>query len=364
MVLMLPVVSFAAQYRAGDQPSLQVSERIADDLYMAGGSVSSAGVVAGDLIVAGGSIVVSGDVGADVIAGGGTVTVLSNVGDDVRVGGGTVLVQGRVSGDVIVGGGQVTVGGPGVGGDVIVGGGTVRIDAPVAGNLKIAGGVVYINAPIAGDISIEADKVTLGSAAVVAGNLTYKAKAELVKEDGAVITGKVTFEPRVRQHASAALVAGLISLWVVGKFLMLLTCALVVGLIFRRYSTEAVEKATERPMLELGRGFLVIMGLPVVSMLLMVTVVGIPLGILGWIGFIALSLFAWIMAPILVGSIAHSYFSKSDMEVSWKTILLGVFLFELVGLVPLLGSVAQMLTMLIALGVITAIKLQIVRQWR
>lgn len=363
-ILAVPLVSLAAEFRFGEQTSTTASERISDDLYVVGGSITSAGSVEGDLVAGGGSIVISGPVSADVAAGGGNVVVLSDVGDDVRVGGGSVVIQGRVGDDVIAGGGQITIGGLGIGGDVAAGGGTVRIDAPVAGDVRISGGSVYINAPIGGAVNIEADTLTLGSRAVIAGTLTYKANKELKKEDGAVVRGEVIFEERKPQAVSVAAIAAVFSLFIIGKFLALLVCALVIGLLFKRYSREAVAKAVERPLLELGRGLVVFAALPVLSVLMLVTLVGIPFGILGLIAFVAALLFAWIVAPIIVGSVVYQYFSKRDREVSWKTILAGVFLYSILGLVPLLGWLAQALLMLLSLGTTVAIKWEIVRQWR
>lgn len=362
--LMLPAVSLAAEFRAGDQPSIQASERIANDIYIAGGNVTSAGVVTGDVVAGGGNIVISGDVGADIIAGGGNVTILSTVGDDVRVGGGTILIQGKVGGDVIVGGGQITLGGPGIMGDVVIGAGSVRIDAPVAGSVKIGGGNVYINAPITGDVQIEAESVTLGSATVISGTLTYKASKELTKEEGAVVRGKVDFTLREKQGISAAALAALFSIWIMGKFLALLACALILGLVFRRYSKEIVAKAVKSPLLELGRGLVVIVALPAVSLLLFVTIIGIPLGVLGVISFVAVLLFAWIVTPIIVGSVVYRYFSKRDLEISWRTILLGALICTVVGMVPVVGGVVQLILMLLSVGVLVAIKWEIMQEWR
>ena len=367
VILIIPAVSFAAEFRVGDQPSIRAGESMTGNAYVAGGNVTSAGTIPGDLVAGGGTVVVSGDVGADVLAGGGNVTILSNVGGDVRAAGGNVVVQGKVGGDLIVGGGQITIGGPGVAGDVAIGGGTVRIDAPITGNVRIGGGSVYINAPITGDLNIEADTVTLGSAAVISGDITYGANKELAREEGAVVNGAVHFEPRPERAASAApalAFAAVFSFWVLGKFLALFVCALVIGLAFRRYSREVVAKATARPLSEIGKGLIVFAALPVISVLLLVTMVGIPFGILGLIGFVVAMLFAWIITPIIVGSIVYQYFSKGNPEVSWKTILLGAFLYTIIGFVPFLGWLVQMLLMFLALGVITSIKMEIIRQWR
>lgn len=364
LMLVIPALSLAAEFRAGNNPSIGKEEKITNDVYMAGGSVVSAGNINGDLIIGGGNIVISGDVGADIIAGGGNVNILSNVGDDVRAGGGTIVVAGKVGGDLMAGGGQVTISGSGVGGDMVVGGGNVRIDAPVAGNLFAAGGDVYINAPIKGNVKIEAEKITLGKNTVIYGNLTYKSNEEMTKETGAVVKGTVDFELRKNKTVSPKVFAAIFSAFLLWKFFALLACALVIGLILRRYSKEIVAFATRRPLLELGRGIIVMIVVPIASILLFVTLVGIPFGIMGLLGFIIMMLFTWIVTPIIIGSVVYRYFSKGELEVSWKTILLGVFLYTLLGLVPLIGFLAQMLLMLLTLGSIFALKLQIIREWR
>lgn len=364
VLFIVPLVSFSADFRVGEQPSVKANEHVPNDVYMAGGSVSTAGSVEGDLVAAGGSILVSGNVGADVMVAGGNVTILSNIADDVRAAGGNIVIQGRVAGDVIVGGGQVTLGGPGIGKDVVIGGGNVRIDAPIGGSLRVGGGNIYINAPITGNVIIDADKVTLGSSAVINGNVTYKARDEMKREDGAVVNGKVSFEPSARKQISPALISGLVPLWVLGRFLVLLACALVIGLVFRRYSKEVVAKAYEQPMLELGRGLLVFAALPVLSAIMFVTILGIPFGATGLAGFAVLSIFAWIVSPIIAGSVAYRYFFKHELAVNWKTILLGAFLFELAGAVPFIGNLAQYLMILISLGAIFAIKWRVLKEWR
>src|SRR3989344_748507 len=100
-LLLVPAVGIAAEFRAGEQPSLSANERIADDLYMAGGNVTSSGAITGDLVVAGGNILVQGAVSADLAAMGGSIIILGNVGDDLRIGGGNITIGGPGRGDVV-----------------------------------------------------------------------------------------------------------------------------------------------------------------------------------------------------------------------------------------------------------------------
>ena len=364
LALLVPLVSFAAEFRVGEQPSLRADERITNDLYLAGGSITSAGSVTGDLLMGGGNVVVSGSIGADLFVGGGNVTILSNIADDLRVAGGNVVIEGSIGGDALIAGGQITLGGPGVKGDSAIVGGNVRIEAPIAGSLRIAGGNVYIDSPISGEIFIDAEKITFGSKARITGDLSYTSSKEFIKEDGAVIQGKVDFKQRAERNLPMAPFAALFSIWVIAKFLMLLISSLVIGLLFKRYSKELVTKALEQPVKEIGRGLLVIVAMPALSMLLLSTIIGIPFGIIGLLGFVIILILACIVTPIIFGSIAHHYIFKSEWEISWKTILLGSFLYSILCIIPFLGWVIQMLFMLLSLGTMVAIKLDVIQSWR
>ena len=362
LVLVLPAMALALDFRSGENPSVTKKEKINNDVYMVGGSVNSVGEVNGDLPAFGGNVVINGEINGDVMSGGGNVSILADIDDDVRVGGGTIVIGGKIDGDLLAGGGQINIGGSGISGDVAVAGGNVRIDAPIKGNLFIAGGSVYINAPIEGNVRIQAETITLGSAAVLSGNLNYKAQKELIQEEGAVINGKIDFEltEKSRRAVSWALLSGL-ALW---KFITLLVCSLLIGLGFRRYSKVLVDSALYKPVRGIGRGLITFISIPIISILLFVTMVGIPFGIAGIIGFVIFMIFTWIMTPIVLGNIMHKYFAKKEVGVSWKTILSGVVVYSLLGLIPFVGGIIQILFSLVTLGAMISIKIKMLKEWR
>ena len=365
-LMIVPVVALAAEFRAAEQISLPATQSIKDDLYIAGGAVTSAGNVSGDVVAGGGNVLVSGTVGADLTAAGGTVTVLADVADDVRVAGGNILIQGKVGDDLLVGGGQIQVGGSGIGGDVAIGGGTVRIEAPVGGSIKIGGGEVYLNAPVGGNVEFMGDTLTLGSGAVISGNLIYSAPKKATIEEGAVVRGETKYtESKDARGAAKSGLAAILSLALLGTLLSQFACALLFGLVFRRYTMMLVENAVTRPLLEIGRGLVVLIVLPVASILLFFTLIGVPLGVLGLLSLVVILLCAWIMVPIILGSIVYRKLSKSlAYEVSWKTILLGTALYVLLGLVPIIGGLAQFALILLTLGVMLKLKWDIAKDWR
>jgi biotin transporter BioY len=96
----------------------------------------------------------------------------------------------------------------------------------------------------------------------------------------------------------------------------------------------------------------------------MVTVVGLPLGILALIGYIGGIIFSWFMAPVLLGAILTRWWKKGELEVSWVSITTGVLAYTLIGVVPILGALTQCALMVIVFGGILAMKWDIIREWR
>lgn len=365
LFLIIPFIAAAAEFRVGQQLSIAANERISGDFYTAGGNVTTAARVTGDLLVVGGNVLVNGLSTGDLMVLGGSVTILGSVGDDLRALGGNITLSGKIGGDLAVGGGQVTLTGGGIGGDVLAGAGSLKIEAPVAGDVTVGGGNVFINAPVGGNVRFAGETLTLGSSAVIAGTLTYTSPKEVKLEEGAVVRGETNFEKAkdVRGIAQRGLLA-FVTLAAIGKFVSILASALIIGLTFSKYSIALIEGAAARPLLETGRGFVTLVMLPVFSIVLLVTVIGIPLGLLGLAAFVAAVIFASITAPIILGSLVYRYFTKhSYVEVSWKTILLGVALYTLVGFIPYLGALAKLALMLLAIGVMVKIKIDIAKNW-
>ncbi|HWO07370.1 MAG TPA: hypothetical protein VNM40_02190 [Candidatus Paceibacterota bacterium] len=212
-----------------------------------------------------------------------------------------------------------------------------------------------------------ADRVTLGPRAVISGDLTYTAPQEATMEEGALVRGEINFERREGRSdvdvAGAA--AGFITLLLVAKLLMSIVGAFAIGYLFHRYSRELVATAATQPLLEIGRGAVFLIVVPVASIIVLVTIIGMPLGILGLLIYVASLLFVSLAAPIVAGSIVHKWIWKpAGYEVNWKTILLGVAVHFVLGLIPFLGWLVNFGIMLLTLGAAVRIQWGIAKEWR
>lgn len=357
----------AAEFRSGRETSVGAGEQVKSNAYLAGGSVTSAGKIDGDLLTAGGTIVVSGAVAQDLAAAGGNLNLLGAVGGDLRAAGGTIVVGGEVKGDAALAGGQTTVSGK-VGGDVAWMGGSFRLDAPVDGNLLLTGGEATLNAPVKGNVTFNGGTLTLGPGAVIEGNLSYHAASQATFAEGSAVHGTISYEPRQKTRGNVmpvAAIAAFASVAFILKFLMETTAALVLGLMFRRRMLALSSTINARPLHALGWGFASLFVIPAATVALMVTVVGIPLGLLAGLAFGALILLSHLALPVMIGTfLDRKIMRRGEDRLTWVTILIGALAILVLKFIPFLGWLALFAAFLIVFGTLVEMAKDGIRRMR
>lgn len=303
----------------------------------------------------GGTVTVGPDetVAGDLQAFGGTVVIEGTVTGDVEAFGGTVVIDGTVDGNVEAAGGTVEITGT-VGGDVDAAGGTVEIgdDARIEGNLGVGASSVTLDGTVLGDAEIGAERVTLGPDARIDGSLTYD--GALDRADGATVGGPVTRSDSVDAGPSGPGLALPDGAFTVYGVLVNLLAGAVLLVAFPRFSTTVADGVADDPLRSGGVGLLALVVVPLVCAVLLVTVVGIPLSI---VGFLAYLLLVW--AGALYGRFAagRALLARAGRHSRWLALLVGVLGVAVLKLVPILGDLVEAALVLAGLGaLVTALR--------
>lgn len=312
---------------------------------------------------AGGRIAVGADerLEGDLNAVGGTVVIVGTVDGDLEAYAGSVRIEGEVTGDVDVFGGNVVIDGT-VGGDVDAAAGNVVVgpDADIGGPFSAAAGAVRIDGRIGGNTYLAAGAVTLGDSATIDGNLVYAVDTdgEFIDE-GATVTGSVT---RSDELQSGPLQGPIVPWWVlvIYGFLanFLFGAALVV--LLPDFTSRVVDRIVLDPLRSGGRGLLVGAAAAVVLVVLALTIVGIPLALLG-AGLLVLVMWA----GLVYGRFAVGVWLLSllDVDHDWLGLATGLFVLGLVARVPVMGPVIDAAVILAGLGGLVTIAYESLR-WR
>ncbi len=276
---------------------------------------------------------------------GGTVVVEEGeTVDSLEAVGGNVLVEGTVNGDVSAAGGNIHITGD-VGGDVSTAGGNVELaeTGTIDGSLEGAAGTVTIDGEVGGDVQLGADTIVLGETAAIAGDLEYggtlegntDAVAGTITEDSSLVEVGPTVEP--------------IFSWLFAfyAFVLNLLIGIILLALFPSFSTRVTDRVREDPVRTGLVGFGLLLGVPAVLVAIAITIIGIPITLVGsvlfafviWIGLIygRYALGAWLLSLI-------------DRENRWAALIVGLFVGAILTQIPYLGGFADFLLLLLGLG--------------
>jgi len=351
-----PTLAFAGTFDGGELYTLKGDNVVLDNLYVGAGDITIAGGVLGDVTAAGGSIVLSGDVRDDLTAVGGDITVLSRIGEDARIAGGNILINGKVGGDLVVAGGVIKIlDGVTVGKDAVLAGGSVSVDGRVLGDAQISGGQIIINATIDGDVVVNAgEKLILGENAHILGSLTYRGESEdiLDANENAQVAGGITYEAQkfADKKQFARGIAAFAGTLLFIKFLTTLIAAVIVVLVFGRFSRSLADDAFDDPWMNILRGFIVLVIVPIAAIALFATVLGALVGMFAMVSYVLMLMVASLYSGVLFGLWLHKLIKKGNHDLDWRHAAFGVALITFLKFVPIVGWIMVCGFFLLSLG--------------
>ncbi|MFA5947827.1 MAG: hypothetical protein WC806_02545 [Candidatus Gracilibacteria bacterium] len=356
--LSLPV--YAIGFSAGE--FLTIKEDLPDDYYFAGGKVVVDGKTKGDLYLAAGEVTINGNVDGDVVIAGGRVTIFGNVGDDVRIVGGQTAIYGNVGDDVIAMSGQVDISKKTtIGGSVISGSGILTIDGNVKQDVQGGFGMLLINGIIDGNVTATVEeKLEVAKDAKINGNLKYSALIEMAIPKEAV-KGKIDFNKFKAKEMAEGTAKGITAMyfgWKLFSYFSALVFVIIFSVLFPTLMTKTAEIAKKDPLKTFGIGIFAVVVTFVASMLLMVTVIGIPLGIIGFAALLITMYLAKIFTAVWLSSYVFDY-KKAKKSLKGKLILgtaLGLLAYYIIGIIPIVGWIVNIVLFLIGVGAIATLK--------
>jgi cytoskeletal protein CcmA (bactofilin family) len=347
---LVPGSALAAVFRSGDVVQVGPQEVIEEDLYAFGRVVNIQGTVRGDLITAGQQVDISGTVEGDVMSAASRNQISSPVRGSLRAAGGELIVSGSVGEDAVLAAGNLRVTDKArVGRDLYLASGNALVVAPVEGELRAAAETLTLSSPVGQDVHAEVDTLRLTEGARIGGNLSYRSDKDAQLASGAVVTGNVErLPPRQPEGRAPLLAVAFWARWLVGLFGL----GLLLVLFLPDFARRSTAMLRQRPLPSLGWGAALFMGIPIVA--IFVFMVGLLIG--GWwIGLFILGLYALAIAlsiPVvgmLLGRWLLERFHRTGAHLV-VALLVGLVLLSLARLVPVVGGLVLLATVLFGLG--------------
>lgn len=362
------VISQPAQANSSSTASkivvLNPEEVINHDYFAVGDIVEIYGTVNGDVYAAGGQITINGTVNGDVIALGGQINLGGTISQNARIAGGQIDVRSNIGRNLSIGAGNVKIDpNAQLNGNLVIAAGNVEVNAPVAGDLTIGAGNVTITNQIGGNVTAGVGTMRLTDQASVVGDINYYSEQELSRSESATISGAVTqhlpqdFAAMDNLDQSEIIKAGdqvkeaFSSIITFIRIISLIT-QVILGLIlvnfFPNFTLRTTNFIEKEPWKSLVVGIVAIIIVPIISLILFVTVIGIPLAALTLIFYFILAYFAriffvyWLGARFLLG-----LKRKANKSITY---LVGAGIFFVLTSIAIIGPITTILATFFGLG--------------
>lgn len=338
---LVPTAASAVSSLTGSNITLAKPETHNGTLYAAGQTVVIDGTVHGDLVCTGQTVTINGAVSGDVICAAQTLTINGPVAGNVRVIGQTVALNGTIGKNLNVAGQIVNLGSlASVSGEAGVWAETAEVSGPISSNLYGSVGILTLKSTVGGNVDVMVKSLSLGSEAKIAGNLGYASTATFTINQSKVGGEIKRSDPPQSSSRPAPTSTGTsFGVWLAGRLYVLaalLIIALPLAWLAPRPLNRLASTMVAQPGLSTGWGFVGLIALPIIGLMLMLTVIGIPLALLGLVFWILLIFTSSIFAGVAVGKFALQRMGWNKDSLIWAT-LIGVSIFVVVTSLPILG---------------------------
>ena len=341
--LVLPLKTQAFTTRAGDSVYIPKDQVIDGNFYAAGSNLTVDGDVQGDVICAGQNVTISGKVDGDVICAAQTLTINGVVGGNVRSTGNTVTVNGSVGRNINVAAMSFILGNDAnVGWDVLVGAALTEIRGTINGGLQGAINNLIVSGHVVKNIDIHIDsyanknnggQLKITDQAKIDGDVNYWAnKNGDINQNN--VSGKITHNiPTARAN-------GLFLTFILNRLYAIFS-ALLVGLVLVSVWRKHILALTKRMEVNLaaaiGWGAVLLFITPIICILLLLTLIGIPLAII-LAGLWILAMFICkIVTAVLAGRFIFRKLKQKETEKLLLEMTVGVIVCWLLFAIPILG---------------------------
>jgi hypothetical protein len=262
--------------------------------------------------------------------------------------------------------------------DVVSFGGNIAIEqgARIDGDVVVFGGNVKINGNVKRDVTIFGGNVVLESSAVVERDVVIIGGA-VDQQEGATVKGRVTrgesgfrvpdvptapTAPKLPSVTPTVVGGGLVgglagAAWAVVRGILyalaLAALGMLVVVFLPKQARQVIDVSQSSALPSLGVGCLSLFVAITLGVLLIITICGIPFGVVLFIALAVASAFGWIAVGWLIG---EKIMGSVNVRESWKTpltaVIVGVLLLAAVSAVPIVGWVVSTFFGLLGLGAV------------
>lgn len=331
------------------------------------------GPVNGDIVVAGTNVVINSTVQGDVIAAGSMISIKGTILGNVRVAGATVDLDAIIGKNTNIAAQSFSTSpSNSIGWSLSYLAETANIKGTVGGHVD-GSATTYVSAVIGGNANIYANqensKITLTDSAVIKGNLTYtsttdpsiSAKAviqgETIEKDPTIqLIDKKDFLKFIGLTTAFFKITGLFGLFVVG---------MIIVSIARKESIKIIDQMKSDPAKSIGWGLALLILVPIVSIVLLFTIIGVPLAMIMMALYFVTAYISKVFVGLFIGRWVIMGIRKNKKDKTFSLLLamiIGIIILSIFTSIPVVGWAINAVAIMWAFGAIFQIKKNLITE--
>jgi hypothetical protein len=306
--------------------------------------------VDGSSIVAGDNVTVSNAIkGIDMVFGN-NITYKNN-SDYSLVAGNVVNISGTTENDGFIFGNVVTFDESySSSRDLFVAASSVTLKGEITRDVKIyASTVVLENVKIAGNVTIYASSIEIKDDVEI-NTLSYNEDAEINISEKSVITSKEEITTETSKESIVDVILDNIINYA-SILVVFLALALLLPNIFKKIEAKTEDISISKFISMLGYGLFFLIIIPIIFVMLLMIVIGIPLALLTLALYIITILLSTIFAGYFIGLIIWKKFIKKEVNILLVG-LIGISIIKVLSFIPVIGVLDVIVSILLSLSIV------------
>jgi cytoskeletal protein CcmA (bactofilin family) len=352
----------------GEVLLIPAGETIDDTVIATGRQVVVEGTITGNLVAGGQQVRILGEVRGSLMAFARDVVVDGSVGGDVFSASQNLDLRGRVLRSVHAIAADVDIAkGARVERDALLACESGHVGGGVGHDLHAVGNVFIISGEVARAVDVSSHELDLTTTARIGGEVTaaVESAASFTRAPGA----QLAYEPQVRVVGTRG-VSHELRQWLTPGFYFWRAVSVAAALAFGLFLYWLVPALflwptpPERRLLaSAGIGFLALVATPAAAVLLGITVVGLPLGVLAMGTWIVAIYLSGILVALMLGQHLLRG-ARANGGAFALTLLAGLVVLQIAVHLPYVGGVVRFLVILVGLGLLVTQSVHLARRLR
>ncbi|GEM_PF-1231595 len=383
MVLILTALiigtSHATIFLDTENKSYPPDKTFDDDIFLVGNTIRFQSQVTGDLIGGCQELVFSGICEGNINWASRKLTINGPVNGSIRGLAQYIDINAPVGRNLMAMGQTITIG-PAtyITRDATLLGEEILFEGTVGNYMRVGGDKVTIAGKFGGDLKIEANRIEIEPVTIIEGDLIYESPYEVKIEESVIIKGEIrwietdqeikkdeydAFSPIkfllimfLSLNCLISFIVFLIAM-ILGNaamiplmFLTLIVSGIILVSLSKKLTLKTVTIIKDRFLVSLGLGILLILLFPFASLLAILTVIGIPIGIIIIFAFGIFCFAGAVYTAQFIGIYVGRLLNISRQPPSILCLIIGIIVLACLILIPVIGWIVAVLILAVGLG--------------